>query len=234
VTTLLRPQETASREIKLARKTENQLRLTQGLAMLQSLFTSAVIKTGLLLAAGIFAGYLVIHDRPVSTGLAAPTRNAVNEIEGYRNWLKVNPVPQLMKLQTQLLCARPLSPTGVDVNGRTNPHQEKYITVYVNDIGKNAMMEQARPNFPVGSVIVKEKLPDKSSQSPELLTVMIKREKGFNSSSGDWEYMVVDGKGESVTERGKLENCQSCHLTIPQSDYIFRSYLPYEVRNKLK
>src|SRR5262249_14280583 len=136
--------------------------------------------TSVILAGGIFAGYVLMHSSSVSAVLVSPTGNPVKEIQGYRNWLKVNPEPQLMDLRTRLLCARPSSPTGVDVNGPTNPHHEKYITVYVNDVGKNAMMEQVKPQFPVGSVIVKEKLPDKSSQSPELLTVMIKKEKGFN------------------------------------------------------
>src|SRR5262245_18484665 len=203
-------------------------------AMLTNLSRFATIFTVLLLLlAGGFTGYLTIHHSSVALSSAAPRDTTIKEIAGYRTWAKVNPVPQLMKLQTRLLCA-PVRPIGVDVNGPTNPHQEKYITVYVNDIGKTAMMEQARPNFPAGSVIVKEKLPDKSSQSPELLTVMIKKEKGFTASGGDWEFMVVDGQGKAVTDRGKLENCQSCHLSTPQSDYIFRSYLPDEVRNKLK
>jgi len=187
----------------------------------------------LLIAGGIFARYLK-HTSNISAGLPPPTRSMVKEIDGYRSWLKVNPEPQLMELRTRLLCAQPMAPNSVDVNGPTNPHHEKYITVYVNTVGKNAMMQQAVPNFPVGSVIVKEKLPDKTSQSPELLTVMIKREQGFNAHGGDWEYMVVDGKGESVTDRGKLETCQGCHLATPQTDYIFRSYLPGDVKTKLK
>ena len=96
------------------------------------------------------------------------------------------------------------------------------------------MLEQSNPNFPEGSVIVKEKLPGKASQEPELLTVMIKRAKGFNPTSGDWEYMVVDGTGTTVQARGKLENCQSCHTGNSRTDYVFRSYLPNEVLNKLK
>ena len=96
------------------------------------------------------------------------------------------------------------------------------------------MMEKRNPSFPVGSVIIKEKLPEKSSQTPELLTVMIKHEKGFNPATGDWEFMVVDGSGTKVTSRGKLENCQGCHLAKPRTDYIFRSYLPDDVSNKLK
>ena len=66
-------------------------------------------------------------------------------------------------------------PPGVE-----NPHADKFITVYVNDLGKQAMMEMRNPDFPKGSVIVKEKLTNQSSAGPELLTVMIKRETGFN------------------------------------------------------
>jgi hypothetical protein len=155
----------------------------------------------------------------------------LKEIAGYRSWTMVNTEPQLMDAQTAQDCA--LSPRIGNANG-LNPHQNKYILVYVNATGREAMMETRNPSFPVGSVIVKEKLPDKSSQTPELLTVMIKHEKGFNPATGDWEFMVVDGNGTKVESRGKLKNCQGCHLARPQTDYIFRSYLPYDVRNKLK
>lgn len=153
----------------------------------------------------------------------------VKEIAGYRGWSKVNAEPQLMPDRTAVLCAAPSSQTTLK-----NPHTNKYVSVYVNDIGRKAMLEQLNPNFPEGSVIVKEKLPDKSSQAPELLTVMIKRGKGFNPTNGDWEYMVVDGTGTKVLDQGKLENCQSCHIARPGTDYVFRTYLPNEVQNKLK
>lgn len=187
-----------------------------------------------LVLVGGFGAYFGIHSSRIAADPVAATSKVIKEIDGYRNWQKVNPTPELMELRTSLLCARVTTSKGIDVNGSTNPHHEKYITVYVNEIGRQAMMEQAKPTFPSGSIIVKEKLPDKTSHSPELLTVMIKKEKGFNPPSGDWEYLVVDGNGQSVQERGKLENCQSCHLSTPQTDYIFRSYLPYAVRDKLK
>jgi hypothetical protein len=155
--------------------------------------------------------------------------NPVKEIAGYRGWSKVNTEPQLMPDRTAALCAAASLPVAPN-----NPHLNKYVTVHVNDIGRKAMLEQLNPNFPEGSVIVKEKLPDKSSQAPELLTVMIKREKGFNPTSGDWEYMVVDGTGTKVLAKGKLENCQACHAARPETDYVFRTYLPNEVLNKLK
>jgi hypothetical protein len=94
------------------------------------------------------------------------------------------------------------------------------------------MIEKLKPIFRrVGDC--EEKLPDKTSGFPELLTVMIKRS-GFNTITGDWEYMVVDGSGTKVEARGKLENCQGCHLATPQTDFIFRSYLTDDVRNSLK
>jgi hypothetical protein len=155
--------------------------------------------------------------------------SSVKEVAGYRGWSRVNTEPQLMPDRTAVLCAVPSLPAA-----SKNPHTNKYVTVYVNDIGRKAMTEELNPYFPEGSVIVKEKLPDKSSQTPELLTVMIKRGKGFNPTSGDWEYMVVDGTGTTIQARGKLENCQSCHTGRSRTDYVFRTYLPNVVLNKLK
>ena len=160
--------------------------------------------------------------------------DAVKAIAGYRNWTKVNPKPDFMQPQTAALCAAVRPVIGADPDGVTSPHRRKYITVYVNESGRRAMMEQASPKFPEGSVIVKEKLSEPSSTSPELLTVMIKREKGFNPETGDWEYAVFDGPGTKVESRGKLNNCQGCHVSRPNTDYIFRTYLTDDVRNKLK
>ena len=157
-----------------------------------------------------------------------PVDNSIKEIAGYRNWSKVNSEPQLMPDPTALLCAQVIR------DGTKNPHNDKYLTVYVNDPGRKAMYQQLTPKFSEGSVIVKEKLAEKSSQAPELLTVMIKRGAGFNPASGDWEYMIVDGTGTKVMAQGKLENCQLCHTTRSGTDYVFRTYLPGEVQNKLK
>jgi hypothetical protein len=158
----------------------------------------------------------------------------VKEIEGYKNWTKVNSVPQLMPDVVAMSCVLYRSPSGEIVDSKTNPHLKKYITVYVNDVGRKAMLEQKNPKFPEGSVIVKEKLPDENSQTPELLTVMIKQKKGFNSESGDWEYMVVDGAGIKVEGRGDLQNCQACHFNRKETDYIFRTYLSKAEYKKLQ
>jgi Cytochrome P460 len=76
-------------------------------------------------------------------------------------------------------------------------------------------------SFPVGTVIVKEKLPDPKSKSPVLLTAMRKREKGYNPACFDWEFLALDGSGKEIKEQGKIERCQSCHTKETQTNGIF-------------
>jgi hypothetical protein len=168
---------------------------------------------------------------PPQAAFTMDIERPVNElIAGYKQWTRVNPEPLLMAVPSAQLCAA-LTPTAVPAG----PHaKDKFITVYVNDTGRHAMMEEQTPHFPQGSVVIKEKLTTANSKTPELLTVMIKREPGYNPESGDWEFMVVDGSGKTVQARGKLENCQSCHQHDQDTDYVSRSYLPMDVRTRLK
>ena len=191
----------------------------------------ATLATIMLIGLGVT--YLPL--RSVRSGEPASgfdAHDAVKAIAGYRNWTKVNPTPELMDVRAATDCAAPSG--GFRTHGPSNPHRDKYITVYVNELGRKAMMEQRKPKFAEGSVIVKEKLSEPSSTSPELLTVMIKREKEFNPETGDWEYAVFDGTGTKLESRGKLSTCQGCHVSRPFTDYIFRTYLPDDVSNKLK
>ena len=73
----------------------------------------------------------------------------------YAKWTRVNPSPIAISSRLDLLC-RSLTPEEISLY-RQDPHRTKFITVYVNPVGREAMMHQAKPKFPVGSVIVKEK-----------------------------------------------------------------------------
>ena len=156
-----------------------------------------------------------------------------SEVAGYKNWTKINEQPQTMDYVVGEACRGRFDPNEKDVAPK-NPHRDKYINVYVNSTGKDEMLTKVHPKFPIGTVIVKEKLSSFRSTTPELLTLMIKREKDFNPEVGDWEFLVLDGAATKVTDRGKLENCRSCHLSYDYSDYVTRTYLPDNVRRKLK
>jgi len=159
---------------------------------------------------------------------AKVTISETDLIRDYKSWTRVNPVPALVLARIAELCADIRA-----VQAKSGPHADKYITVYVNDVGRHAMMSEKVPLFPQGSMIVKEKLPAVDS-SPELLTAMIKREPGYNPQSGDWEYMVLDGTAQTVRERGKLTTCQSCHIMEKDTDYVSRNYLPNDILQALR
>ncbi len=160
------------------------------------------------------------------------TSEGLSEIKDYKTWTKVTGKPHRVESKLAALCSAPTF--AQKESEANNPHNDKYINVYVNSLGKTEMTTKKRPKFPKGTVIVKEKLTTAESISPELLTVMIKREKGFNPKDGNWEYMTVNGEATEVTAKGKLENCMACHAAEKSTDYVSRQYLPYEIWQKLK
>jgi len=81
------------------------------------------------------------------------------------------------------------------------------------------------PKFPVGSIIVREKLIFADAADPELVTVMVKREKGFSPKTGDWEYLVIDGNLGKISKREKVGSCSQCHANAAQTDFVFKNYL---------
>ena len=187
-----------------------------------------------LFGVGLCLSVAVWSSKPTNSKVLVendkPAANAV--ISGYKHWTQVNPEPQIVAPRVSVLCAAPSTPSQLSMQDQ-DPHLNKFVVVYVNDVGKAAMMEQRLPVFPEGSVIVKEKLTTKDSSSPELLTVMRKREAGYDPDKGNWEYMVFDGSGQTMRASGKLEKCQACHLSEKATDYVARSYLPAKVWEKL-
>ena len=89
----------------------------------------------------------------------------------------------------------------------------------VNGGTEQAMASLVRPtdSMPVGSLLVQN-----HSQNGTKLGyfAMKKREPGYFSEGGDWEYVVVSRDGR-VESRGKIESCARCHAQAPV-DYLFR------------
>ena len=140
-------------------------------------------------------------------------------------WAKVNSKPYRVSAQVDALCA---IPTAQDYQSerKSNPHAGSFITVYVNNTGREAMFAKETQTFPQGSVIVKEKIGlQMEGSKPLLYTIMRKREPGFNPDLGDWEFAVVGANGKELQAIGKLDNCQSCHKNKRESDFVYRPYL---------
>lgn len=177
-------------------------------------------RLGLWLVAGIAAAGA--WKEPV------PDDARLDAIRGYRTWTKVNRQPVSMAPSVAVLCVAAPPPKWRD----PSPHIAKFFTVYVNEVGRSAMLAKQPGPFPVGTVIVKEKLPaigtDVLKQTPgkkvELLTVMVKHAKGYDSANGDWEYFAVSGDGGKVASK-HVDHCRTCHRSQQSSDFVYRDYV---------
>jgi hypothetical protein len=96
-----------------------------------------------------------------------------------------------------------------------------YGVVYANDHARAAFDRLEPTTFPVGSVIVREKLEDPGDERPALLAVMVKRAPGFNPKAGDWEFLLVDGAASKVIERQKKGSCLDCHASQRERDFVY-------------
>lgn len=95
--------------------------------------------------------------------------------------------------------------------------------VYANALAQ-AEINKENPQFPVGSIIVREKLVT-GNETPELVIAMVKREKGFSEKTGDWEFFVFDGKDLKINSRETVGSCSACHINAEKTDWVFRDYL---------
>ena len=144
------------------------------------------------------------------------------------SWTQVNAEPYRLSVAIDSLCGAP-NAKAYEPFRKANPHAASYITVYVNNVGREAMFTKEAPKFPEGSVIVKQKISTHfEGRKPLLYTIMRKRESGYNPKVGDWEFSVVGANGTELQATGKLENCQACHVQKSNSDFVFRPYLKSE------
>jgi len=104
-------------------------------------------------------------------------------------------------------------------NGMTDHGGTSYARVYMNVEAVSALTNE-KAEFPVGSMIVREKLASETQASPELLTVMIKRWRGFSPKTNDWEFLVVGAELNKIKVRQKTGNCADCHRSVIQTDFV--------------
>lgn len=94
--------------------------------------------------------------------------------------------------------------------------------VYVNQIGESGFGGGGVEAFPEGTIIVKDTfyLGDDGTQGRRWnITVMRKREQGYDPENDDWEY-VQAGPRKGVRYQGKIPLCIDCHVSA-EFDYVF-------------
>ncbi|MBI4747215.1 MAG: cytochrome P460 family protein [Acidobacteria bacterium] len=101
---------------------------------------------------------------------------------------------------------------------------------YVNFIGLAPL--KAGTQLLPGTIIVREKLLSKESQSPELLVAMVKREPKFNPNGGDWEFLELNSQGTTIIRRETQGECYACHKTQEKQDFLFRQYFQKSLKKE--
>jgi Cytochrome P460 len=62
-------------------------------------------------------------------------------------------------------------------------------------------------------------------KTPQVVIAMVKREKGFNFETGDWEYFTFNGTDMRLQKRESVSSCSKCHTNAAKTDYVFRDFL---------
>lgn len=130
--------------------------------------------------------------------------------------------PMLIDAATWTLCIMRSPREVAEDKKRRGPHTSMYGMFYMNESAERTLRgSDEEASYPVGSVIIKEKLDLVPDQSPLTtgLAGMIKREAGYDPDHGNWEYFIVDDI--TPMRRGKLESCITCHTKVASSDYVF-------------
>ena len=97
--------------------------------------------------------------------------------------------------------------------------------VYMNDLARETTFSKEKRIYPVGSIIVRERLLTESTKTPDVLTVMAKRAVGFNPAANDWEFLVVDADTMKIKKREKTGDCQQCHSSQKDRDFVLGTYV---------
>ena len=144
---------------------------------------------------------------------------------GYRTWRRVNET-----------LVPPTHAAALRCYGYNTPGRRDQIAfhVYVNKTGESAMLTQARPRFPAGTVLIKECYLAPDLTHPKYLAAMRKRDDGGNSQNGDWEFLIREYRGGVLSSPPESSPCARCHSLAKATDQVFRSYLSPAQRKELR
>jgi hypothetical protein len=131
-------------------------------------------------------------------------------------------------------------------------HWKQFIVIYINqdekiyannyrenlryyeeleELDEDELVEPRYKKYSPGTIVLKENfaVENGSPGLPISVTMMIKREKAFDTKHGDWEYVQFDPQG-NIAISGKASDpavnavCSSCHVNIEERDFIFTNF----------
>lgn len=146
---------------------------------------------------------------------------------GYRQYALMTPNPVVVESRAAAMCASVAPSDAGDARARYGPHADTAVNIYMNDSAAHAFAGRLK-QYPVGSVIVKEKtavpsqLGDDTAQASHGhsgVGGMIKRPVGYDRSHGDWEYFYYEDRTQ--IDSGRLASCVRCHAAAASGDYVF-------------
>jgi hypothetical protein len=143
-----------------------------------------------------------------------PIENTSPDIEAaiaqYETWTRLNEEPYNVSMALWTLCRLPF---GEEEAYLASPHAEFYINVYVNELGLPLMENDTNRTFPVGTIIVKEKIATLDNEARNELGIMVKEESG-------WEYSYWDD-GTLYQDPNDVAHCIECHSAEAGGDSVF-------------
>lgn len=147
-----------------------------------------------------------------STSVALPL------VAEYHDLPLVTRDPYLISPEVWLSC---MAPTPWEEALLQSEHAGFSVRLYANEEAFTIFREGEGRDFPRGSVIVKEKLQTPDDTEPTALGMMIKREAGFDSNAGDWEFAYWNKDIGLIEGNEALSNCVQCHREQEATDWVF-------------
>lgn len=109
-------------------------------------------------------------------------------------------------------------------------YRQNYLT-YIQAYEEDAEEDAVYATYPEKTIFIKENYSGAKGHpdTPLTLTTMIKREAGYDTENGNWEYIQSLPNGKIIMQ-GKASDpqinqmCGSCHINMSSRDYIFSSF----------
>lgn len=106
-----------------------------------------------------------------------------------------------------------------------------YLKTLEDDFEEEEDGDDLYSSYPEGTIVLKENytLKNEIPHAPTTITMMIKREQGYDKKFGNWQYVQFTDKGAIVldgnsSDVGVTTTCIDCHVNIKERDYLFSRY----------